>query len=178
MNQIIVTNSRQKDGQNIPGKPTQEPADKAFHQLVHCEFGYGGYVVDLKPHRIEVVTHVMGCIDNTVMEGSVKDMEPFLKAAAIATICDKFRHENGISEAQMKNVMDITQGNPLVLSMGGGEMVLGMHKERAIYMAMLAEDSAESVEPFKGQDLNTLSTLVAMKEFEGASQADLLQLIN
>ena len=52
---------------------------QALHILLCCEVLWGGKLVVNKPTKVQTVTKVMACVDQTIFEGTETEMEPLTK---------------------------------------------------------------------------------------------------
>lgn len=78
---IQYTDVRTKpEGGVYPSSRTMKPS-KAINILVNCELAFGGQIVDITSTRVETRTVVLGCVDQSVFEGSPEEMEYLVKMA-------------------------------------------------------------------------------------------------
>lgn len=128
MGHIIVTSTRDIDGQHHDLGTYVKNVGQALESLVIYELGYGGRITELSATRAVVKTTVMNCLDTTIFEGSEEDMAPLVHVSALAAKHHGFQDERSKQEA-LDAVMAFTKGNPLLIKLGG-DLIIGQYTVR------------------------------------------------
>ena len=78
----VVNERKNGDYQATPVILERTPG-KALRSLIHCEFGFGGTETNRSETSLAVRTLVMGCVDDTLIEGTPEEMVLFHTASDI-----------------------------------------------------------------------------------------------
>ena len=132
---ITQTNRRIHSGEECLPLIFPKTLDQALESLLIYEIGYGGQVVELEPTKVVTKTHVLSCVDFTEFVGSVEEMQPLVATAALCVKHD-VRRNNASFDAAAEAVMNVTQGNPLLIHLGG-DYILGQYSLQNILAAVL-----------------------------------------
>ena len=167
---IKVTNIRKKPGEG-PYAPVshEKTVSRALMSFALYELGFGGTVTDVNETKITTVTHVMGCEDTTIFEGSPEDIRHF---AELAYVHLKVIEQEDQSQ-MFAELLRFSGGNPRVLTMGAELLVgqsrivktlvagIGTPETVARLLKLKKEDLMEvySLVRVDGQDLETALSL-------------------
>jgi len=121
---IKVTLGRTNSGHVCKPQHREENAATALSLLVNCELAWGATIMVCEPTRIETKTIVLHCVDTTVLEGTIEEME------SLYEICIYYlagcQHDEIAMESAFNKLSQINNGEgvlPLHLAMAGGKLV-------------------------------------------------------
>lgn len=171
---IRFTNLRTR-GNEPPFEPLvfQRSATAGFNSLVASELAFGCSVVGLTQTRIETVTHVMSCVDTTIVEGTEEEMSLLVEATCLYLESQGPQQVDRYTDAIVTKVMALTKGVPLLVTIGA-EMIVGTsHATRAL-LTMLGDPGI--VGSAKKLKIDDLCAAVCLVRNDGVSAADAVSL--
>lgn len=90
---IKFSDCRTKPGGDVyPSSRTVKPS-KALDILTNCELAFGGHIVSIEPTRVETRTVVMGCVDQSIFEGTEEEMRLLVEMATATQEVRQLRNQ-------------------------------------------------------------------------------------
>lgn len=154
---IKVTNIRKKPGEG-PYNPIvhEKTVSRALMHFALYELGFGGVVTDVNDTKITTVTHVMGCEDTTIFEGSPKDIRYFAELAYIYLKVAQSENQSKVID----NLMKFTGGNPGILTMGA-DLLMGQGRiVKTLVAGIGTPETVPRLLKLKKEDLMEVYSLV------------------
>lgn len=145
-----------------------EPLDKALELLIIYDIGYGGSVKKFGENGIRCVTQVMGKLDTDTYEST--DSEEFSLMEEASDLANAYENliRNEDKDTSFRDLVKITNGNPLLISMGIG-LLTSMRKVKFILIAMCkptSESQIESLSSMNNRDLLALMNLIRIDKIQ------------
>jgi len=172
---IKLTLGRTKTNDVCPTQVREETPANALKFLLESELAFGTQIVTLEPTKIELVTHVMHCIDTSLIEGPAEEMKPLYETCQYyLAAC----HFDEISQENVFNTLStINNGQgilPLHLVMAGG-MLLGDSRLRVAFLLGLGMREEAEIKQLATYPLKDLVAAYQLQqETPGKSLAELL----
>jgi hypothetical protein len=149
---------------------------KALKLLLECEFGFGCTVISIGDSDVSVQTELMGITDTTALTGSKEEMALIVKAAAYYSHIKDQMYKPDYRKNLAQHVLDMTGGNPRVISMGLG-MFTGISFLRGTLIAMLCEDDVQYLPQMRKLDQPTLMAMFELKFGDKIPMHEILELV-
>lgn len=174
---ITLRQIRKKEGESeVYTNERDEPLMKALKVLLECEFGFGCNVTSICETEVSVTTELMGCHDTTILLGPKEEMALVIKAAAYYSFIKDQMYKPEYRKNLAQQVLDMTGGNPLVITMGAG-LFTGISFLRGTLIALLCEDDVQYLPQMRRLDQPTLMAMLELKFGDKIPMNEILELV-
>ena len=141
---IRISMTRDRGSEHFDQGTREEQPMSALRTLVQAELAFGGEITEATGTRLTVVTRVLSCVDTTIFEGSLEEMEVlnqtvlfYLQAAQ-----EKDRVIDGVL-ADLARIPNGKGGVPLIINMAA-PMLIGRNRlSLATMMALGITDETD-----------------------------------
>lgn len=150
----------------------------ALERFLLFEIGYGGRITGLSNTSVTVTTFVMSCKDTMILSGTEDEMRLLVEAACHSMMVDPIGDETPeeYKDKVMSLAVKVTNGNPLMLKLGGG-LILGGFSLKAILISMIGVASQEYVQELMKYQNKDLFVCMELVRIDGVPIEEALDLL-
>ena len=168
-----VTNERNNGGYKTTPVILQRTPGKALKALISCEFGFGGIELSRADTSLTVRTRVMGCVDDTTIEGSVDEIVLFHKAS---DVCNAVRHLRDSGEP-IASIEKAIKEVPWSFAETARSIMGNANTAKVIGVLLLEIEDVDLLREVLKLSSDEVLTLLELKVDEKASEEEMLGLV-
>ncbi|OPZ89454.1 MAG: hypothetical protein BWY75_01149 [bacterium ADurb.Bin425] len=158
---IRITMCRDRDGEHFDQGSREEQPLQALRTMVEAELAFGGNITEATGTRITIVTRVFSCVDTSVFEGSLEEMQPLNQAVYYyLQACERQDEVMQGILADLARLPNGQGGSPLIISMAA-PMLIGQN--RLCRSSMLALGITDEHDLAAGQLLGLRNLFAAIE---------------